>query len=73
MEKGLTKPRLMQRIYTVLSQVHTTFPVIGSLGLRFLLASGAIYALGDLYLLSGEEVFKTAAKRIAEPLVGVVV
>jgi hypothetical protein len=25
--------------------------------------------LGDLYLLSGEEIFKTAAKRIAEPLV----
>ena len=39
-------------------------------GIEVLLASGAIYALGDLYLLSGEEVFKTAAKRIAEPLVG---
>ena len=38
-------------------------------GIEVLLASGAIYALGDLYLLSGEEVFKTAAKRIAEPLV----
>ena len=33
-----------------------------------MLASGAIYALGDLYLSSGEEVFKTAAKRIVEPL-----
>ena len=39
-------------------------------GIEVLLASGAIYALGDLYLLSGEEVFKTAAKRIVEPLVG---
>ena len=38
-------------------------------GIEVLLASGAIYALGDLYLLSGEEIFKTAAKRIAEPLV----
>ena len=38
-------------------------------GIEVLLASGAIYALGDLYLLSGEEVFKTAAKRIVEPLV----
>lgn len=37
-------------------------------GIEVLLASGAIYALGDLYLLSGEEVFKTAAKRIVEPL-----
>ena len=38
-------------------------------GIEVLLASGAIYALGDLYLLSGEEIFKTAAKRIVEPLV----
>ena len=38
-------------------------------GVEVLLASGAIYALGDLYLLSGEEIFKTAAKRIVEPLV----
>ncbi len=37
-------------------------------GIEVLLASGAIYALGDLYLLSGEEVFKTAAKRIVAPL-----
>ena len=34
-----------------------------------LLASGAIYALGDLYLLSGDTVFKDAAKRIVEPLI----
>ncbi len=38
-------------------------------GIEVLLASGAIYALGDLYLLSREEVFKTAAKHIVEPLV----
>ena len=38
-------------------------------GIEVLLASGAIYALGDLYLLSGDEIFKTAAKRIIEPLV----
>ena len=38
-------------------------------GIEVLLASGAIYALGDLYLLSGDEIFKTAAKRIVEPLV----
>ena len=34
-----------------------------------MLASGAIYALGDLYLLSEEDIFKSAAKRIVEPLV----
>ncbi len=38
-------------------------------GIEVLLASGAVYALGDLYLLSGEDIFKTAAKRIVEPLV----
>ncbi len=38
-------------------------------GIEVLLASGAIYALGDLYLLSGEDIFKTAARRIVAPLV----
>ncbi len=38
-------------------------------GIENLLASGAIYAMGDLYLLSEEEIFQTAAKRIVEPLV----
>ncbi len=38
-------------------------------GIENLLASGAIYALGDLYLLSGDKVFQKAAKRIVQPLV----
>lgn len=38
-------------------------------GIEVLLASGAIYALGDLYLLSEDEIFQAAAKRIVEPLV----
>ncbi len=38
-------------------------------GIENLLASGAIYALGDLYLLSGDEIYKSAARRIIEPLV----
>ncbi len=37
-------------------------------GIENLLASGAIYALGDLYHLSGEEIYQSAAKRIVEPL-----
>ena len=37
-------------------------------GVENLLASGAIYALGDLYLLSGDEIFKEAARRIIKPL-----
>ena len=38
-------------------------------GIENLLASGVIYALGDLYILTGDEIFKLAAKRIIEPLV----
>ncbi len=51
--------------------VASTHHVSGDplVGIEVLLASGAIYALGDLYLLSGDEIFKTAAKRIVEPLV----
>lgn len=38
-------------------------------GVEVLLASGAIYALGDLYLETGDAVFADAARRIVEPLV----
>ncbi len=38
-------------------------------GVEVLLASGAIYALGDLFRASGEAVFRDAAFRIVEPLV----
>ena len=38
-------------------------------GVEVMLASGAIYALGDLYRETGESVFFAAAKRIAEPMV----
>ena len=40
-----------------------------SVGVEVLLASGAVYALGDLFLLSGEHVFRDAAFRIVETLV----
>jgi len=39
------------------------------IGVEVLLASGAIYALGDLFLVSGDAIFQQAAKRIADPLV----
>jgi hypothetical protein len=38
-------------------------------GVEVLLASGAVQALGDLFRLSGEQVFRDAAFRIVEPLV----
>jgi len=39
------------------------------IGVEVLLASGAIYALGDLFRETGETVFADAAKRIVEPMV----
>jgi len=38
-------------------------------GIENLLASGAIYALSDLFLLSGDEIFRRAALKIVAPLV----
>lgn len=38
-------------------------------GIENLLASGAIYALGDLFLLSRDSVFQEAAKRMVMPLI----
>ena len=40
-------------------------------GIENLLASGAIYILGDLYALTGDDVFKAAADRIVKPLLPV--
>lgn len=37
-------------------------------GIENLLASGAVQALGDLYRLSGDALFRDAARRIVEPL-----
>ena len=39
-------------------------------GIENLLASGAVYALGDLFLLEGDDSLRRAAKRIVEPLIG---
>ena len=38
-------------------------------GIENLLASGAVYAFGDLYCSSGETIFKSAAYKIVKPLV----
>jgi len=38
-------------------------------GIENLLASGAVQAFGDLYLLSGDDIFRSAARRVVEPLV----
>jgi hypothetical protein len=38
-------------------------------GIENMLASGAVQALGDLYALSADDIFREAARRIVEPLV----
>jgi hypothetical protein len=38
-------------------------------GIENLLTSGAIYAFGDLFLLSGEDIFRQAAREIVAPLI----
>jgi len=39
-------------------------------GIENFLASGVIYALGDLFQLQGDEIFQAAARKIVEPLAG---
>ena len=39
------------------------------IGIECLLASGAIYVLGDLFAETCDEIFRSAAKRIVEPLI----
>lgn len=39
------------------------------IGIECLLASGAIYVLGDLFAETSDEIFRSAAKRIVEPLI----
>jgi hypothetical protein len=66
---GLRESDIAER-KSVLGMTGSGHHVLGDplAGIENLLASGAIYALGDLYLLSGEEIFKEAARRIVEPL-----
>lgn len=54
------------------SMVATSHHIPGDplAGIENLLASGVVYALGDLFLLTGDEIFRTAARKIVEPLVG---
>lgn len=67
--RGLSESDLSTRSQQGMGGIHHHVPADPLAGIENLLASGAIYALGDLYLLSGEDVFPQAARRIAEPLV----
>ena len=50
------------------SQHHKSGNPLG--GIENLLSSGAVYAFGDLYRLSGDQLFKSAARQIVAPLIG---
>lgn len=68
-ERGLSEAEVnTKNLHRLVASTHH-IPGDPLVGIENLLASGAIYALGDLYLLAGDELFKTAAKRIVEPLV----
>lgn len=68
-ERGLSEAEVnTKNLHRLVASTHH-IPGDPLAGIETLLASGAIYALGDLYLLAGDELFKTAAKRIVEPLV----
>lgn len=67
-EKGLSEEEVNEKnLHRLVASGHH-IPGDPLAGIENLLASGAIYALGDLYLLTGEEIYKSAARRIIEPL-----
>ena len=67
---GVSARRMASSGQRDMSSSHHHVPDDPLAGIENLLASGAIYAFGDLYRLSSDEVFLNAARKIAEPLVG---
>ena len=68
--RGLQPEDLRTREEGVMAASNHHLPGDPLAGNENLLASGAVYALGDLFLLSGDEIFRDAARRIVEPLIG---
>ena len=66
---GLLAAQLMTREQRSMAGSSHHLPGDPLAGIENLLASGAIYALGDLFRISGDSVFQEAARRIAAPLV----
>lgn len=66
---GLREPDLKTQEQRGLAASGHHVPGDPLAGIENLLASGAIYALGDLFLLSGDDLFRQAARRIVAPLV----
>ncbi len=68
--RGLHREDLQTQEEKVMAAANHHLPGDPLAGIENLLASGAVYALGDLYLLSGDHIFRDAAARIVEPLLG---
>lgn len=66
---GLLAAQLVTREQRSMAGSNHHLPGDPLAGIENLLASGAIYALGDLFQISGDSVFQEAARRIAAPLV----
>jgi len=67
--RGLQMEELQTREQRTMSAAEHHIAGDALAGSENMLASGVIYALGDLYQLSGDELFTRAAKRIVEPLI----
>lgn len=61
--------KMMLEVQAEMSGRHHHLAGDPLIGVEVLLASGVIYALGDLFQVSRENVFREAAKRIARPLI----
>jgi len=67
--RGVYESELTTREQRAMAGSEHHVPGDPSAGVENLLASGAIYAFGDLFMLSGDEIFKQAALKIVEPLI----
>lgn len=67
--RGLGPDELRTREEHVMAAANHHVPGDPLAGIENMLASGAVHALGDLYALEKDEVFRRAARRLVEPLV----
>jgi hypothetical protein len=68
--RGLGQDEVARRGLRPMASGSHHIPGDSLAGAENLLASGALFALGDLFLCSGDEIFRQAARRIVEPLIG---
>ena len=67
--RGLAPGDLQTREQRVMAAENHHAPGDPLAGVENMLASGAVHALGDLYALEKDDIFRRAARRLVEPLV----